>query len=129
MRLNNDCVRDILLSVEEVCDFNESFRYSKFSNDFERLQPYSHDEIIYHIKQCKLASLITSMFATDGGDYLEVGDLTPEGHKFLANIRNDDIWNKVKKIAGTVGSHSLSAITQISANVVTQLIKAQFGIT
>lgn len=64
MRLNNDCVRDILLSVEEVCDFNESFRYSKFSNDFERLQPYSHDEIIYHIKQCKLAGLITSMFAT-----------------------------------------------------------------
>lgn len=69
MRLNNDCVRDILLSVEEVCDFNESFRYSKFSNDFERLQPYPHDEIIYHIKQCKLAGLITSMFATDGGDY------------------------------------------------------------
>jgi len=38
------------------------------------------------------------------------------------------VWNGVKSVAGKVGATSLSALTQIATNVVTELIKAQFGL-
>ena len=64
----------------------------------------------------------------DGGESCIIGDLSPAGHEFLANIRKDTVWNGVKSVAGKVGATSLSALTQIAANVVTELVKAQFGL-
>lgn len=58
----------------------------------------------------------------------KVNDITYAGHQFLANIRDDKIWKGVKGIARKIGSTSLEAFTQIASNVITELIKAQFGI-
>lgn len=129
MRLNSDCVRDILLTVETECDFHNVINYRKEENTLERLSKYSHEEIIYHIKQCELSKLILGVTYCDGGTSIFISDLSPEGHKFLANIREDTVWNGVKSVAKKVGSTSLSALTQIASNVVTELIKAQFKIT
>lgn len=127
MKLNPDCIRDILLSVEDACDFNKKLIYSR-DTDIQRLQKYSHDEIIYHTRQCKLSELIIGSKMFDGGESCIIGDLSPAGHEFLANIRKDTVWNGVKSVAGKVGATSLSALTQIAANVVTELVKAQFGL-
>ena len=129
MRLNPDCVRDILLSTEEICDYHRAFDYYKDEGINTNLQQYSHDEIIYHIKQCELSQLIIDVHYYDGATHISIGDLAPSGHQFLANIRKDTVWNGVKSVAEKVGSTSLSVLTQIAANVVTELIKAQFGLT
>lgn len=129
MRLNSDCVRDILLTVENECDFHNEMNYNKDENTLVQLSKYSHEEIIYHIKQCELSKLILGVTYCDGGTSIFISDLSPEGHKFLANIREDTVWNGVKTVAKKVGSTSLSALTQIASNVVTELIKAQFKIT
>lgn len=128
MQLNSDCVRDILLSVEEYVDYHRILELKFDASIPENLQKYSNEELLYHIRQCKMSNLITDMRSFDGGKYVTISDLSPDGHQFLANIRNDNIWSKVKNIAGVVGSNSLSAVTQIASNVVTELIKAQFGI-
>jgi hypothetical protein len=128
LRLNPDCVRDILLSVEEICDYHNVFDYYENNTEFN-LANYSHEEIIYHIKQCELSGLIMNVRYYDGATHISIGDLTPSGHQFLANIRKDTVWNGVKSVAEKVGSTSLSVLTQIAANVVTELIKAQFGLT
>lgn len=128
MRLNPDCVRDILLSVEEICDYHNVFDYYENNTEFN-LANYSHEEIIYHIKQCELSGLIMNVRYYDGATHICIGDLAPSGHQFLANIRKATVWNGVKYIAEKVGSTSLSVLTQIAANVVTELIKAQFGLT
>lgn len=125
MRLNADCVRDILLSVEDVSEFYKAFHYKKSAIP-ERLSKYTHEEIIYHIKQCSKSNLIDGVTYYDGATGIDIGDLTPDGHKFLANIREEKIWSGVKSIAKKVGSTSLSAFTQIASNVVTELIKQQF---
>lgn len=129
MRLNSDCVRSILLTVESKCDFHKFWHYRESEELPEQLSEYSHDEILYHIKQCELSELILGVTYCDGGSNVYISDLSPEGHKFLANIREDTVWNGVKSVAKKVGSTSLSAITQIASNVVTELIKAQFKIT
>lgn len=126
MRLNSDCVRDILLTVEEACGFNQPMQYCADDNNYDRLKKYSHEEIAYHINQCKLSELIINVITSDGGAFFMIGDLSPKGHQFLADIREDNIWNKVKTIACKIGSFSLSALMQISSNVISEQIKSQF---
>ena len=74
-----------------------------------------------------MADLIVGFQPADGGEYITVGDLSPAGHKFLADVRQDNIWNSTKEIAAKVGSKSLDTLIQISSNVITELIKAHIA--
>ena len=126
MKLNPDCIRDVLRTVEENTDGISPFEYNKDEGFYQHLTSYDHSEILYHIIQCDLADLITGCQILDMGDAILVSDISPKGHDFLANIRKDTIWNKTKEIAGKVGSSSLSALVQIATDVVTELIKSHF---
>lgn len=53
MKLNPDCIRDILLAVEEIPDINHHWRFDKETVP-ELLPNYSFDEVMYHIRQCQL---------------------------------------------------------------------------
>lgn len=128
MKLNPDLVRDLLLAIEDVTDAETYFEYFKNKPAPKRLKKYTHDEIHYHLVQCDMANLIVGFHRYDGGDYIIVGDLSPEGHKFLANVREDNLWNSTKEIAAKVGSKSMDTLIQISSSVITELIKAQFGL-
>lgn len=128
MKLNPDCVRDVLLTVEEETDFNQMWTYT-FETIPKTLSPYSHQEIIYHIAQCEKSSLIDGFKSYDDGDMIVVGDLTPDGHEFLANIRSETLWRDVKDVGKKVGSFSLSSLMQIASGIVTCIIKSQLGLT
>lgn len=121
MRLNPDCIRDILLQTE-----NGSFSIpTKFNErdtvllQFEYLKKYSYDEVEYHLNQCKLMNFV---FIDTPFGYIDVIDLSPEGHQFLANIRNNNIWKKTKNIALSLGIFSLSALRDISVNLASDTV-------
>lgn len=125
MRLNPDCVRDILLTVEEHSGVK---RFISLPHPtFERLQKYSDSEVLYHIRQCDLAGFLYKV-QPFGNDRLLIHDLTPKGHEFLADVRKDSIWNKTKETAESVGSSSLSALAQIAAGVVQAMITKRLGL-
>ncbi|MBS6283704.1 MAG: DUF2513 domain-containing protein [Oscillospiraceae bacterium] len=129
MVLNPDCVRDILLEVESL-GFDECLTINLLH---ERLPVYSSDQLEY-----------TCLMLEDGG-FLElitietlgrnlpgvklIQCLTYKGHEFLANVHKDDIWAGVKSVSSKIGSASLSALTQIASNVISEIIKAQFGLS
>ncbi|WP_217077715.1 DUF2513 domain-containing protein [Clostridium baratii] len=121
MRLNPDCVRDILFTVEDNTGFCNPMRYDA-NSEYEILKSYSSQEILYHIKQCELSGLLTKVSWFLNGDCL-IYDLSPYGHEFLANIRSNTNWNKTKEISKKVGSTSLNVLSQIAANVISELIK------
>lgn len=139
MRLDLDCVRDILLCIEENtdlhhdCHFIEVDRFDIDSNekDFPPYQNdlqknYDNNTLLYHVYYCINAGLIRKGMKYD--DMLRISDLTPAGHEFLNNIREDNIWNGIKSVSSKVGAKSLEAVTQIASNVITELIKTHFGI-
>lgn len=128
MKLNPDCVRDILLAVESLPDVKHFFLFD--SESISELFPrYSHEEVMYHLRQCELNDFLLHPSHDSNYETYTVYDLTPKGHQFLANIRENKIWNGVKSIAGKIGSTSLDSIVQIASNVISELIKSQFGIT
>lgn len=126
MKLNPDCVRDILLYVEDNTDLTHFVSISPLQIPDE-LNQYSADEVMYHIKQAELSSLLIVNSWYYNGECL-ISYLLPEGHQFLANIREDANWSKTKDIAKSVGSNSLDAIKQIATGVITSLIQAKLNL-
>ncbi len=128
MKLNPDCIRDILLHVE-----NFSFGQTENSKDLiNSLAKYNGDEIVYTCAKLNEANLIEATFRKYPSDdkliLLHVDDLTYEGHQFVANIHEDTVWNGVKSVAKKVGTSSINGLIQIASNVITTLIKSQFGL-
>lgn len=128
MKLNPDIIRDILLSVEDISDFDTVTIYRRDQMSLPRLEKYSHEEIKYHILQCEKFELIYQVEYTDGGSNIYIRDLTPAGHEFLANIRNDTFFNKIKDVAKDIGVSSLKDLTQIASASAMVLIKSHFNL-
>lgn len=128
LKLNNDCIRDLLLTVEEETGYNKMMIYNNpdyESNNFKLLSKYSYEEMIYHINQCEKSDLIEVGISPE--EYTTISDLTPKGHKYISDIRSDNVWGKTKSIANKIGAKSLDAMIQISSNVISEIIKHEFG--
>ena len=125
MRLNPDCVREILLDVEKRAIYGQFVGYNS-PKDFQAFPNYSPNEVLYHIRQCHESGFFigNTRFLLEG---CIIKDLSPYGHEFLANIRKDNNWNKTKEIARSVGSTSLDVLKDIAAQVVSNLISNQFS--
>lgn len=95
MRLNPDCIRAILLTVEENCDFDTPWQYVAEKHNSEYLSTFTHSEIIYHISQCSQMGFFASIRFFGDGEIVFISDLSPIGHEFLSNIRNEPLWKKI----------------------------------
>lgn len=125
MKLNPECVRDILFTVEDKTDSENYFAFPSELPESELLLKYSEEEVRYHINQCDMSGLII-VKGKDMDGNMSVMDLTPAGHEFIADIRNDTVWNNVKDKSSKIGVSSLRAIRDIAVGVVSELIKTQF---
>ncbi|MFI3171409.1 MAG: DUF2513 domain-containing protein [Eubacteriales bacterium] len=113
MKLNPDCIRDILLFIEDKTDLSTPVRISPNSIP-KALSSYPSNELMYHIKQLELSSLIHVLSWTMDGS-ATIHYLLPEGHAFLANIEPESQWNKFKNIFMELGIKSLPSIISFSA--------------
>lgn len=123
MKLNPDCIRDILFVVEENATFSDDVQEETL---YQKLIPkYSQEEILYHVRQCEHSGLFLKVNHFFGGFIIQ--DLSPYGHQFINDIRQENNWNKTKQIASKVGSSSLDVLKDISAQVISNLISSQFS--
>lgn len=121
MKLNTDCIRDILLAVETM-DYGEEW----IIDDLEdRLPDYSYSELQYHCLQLVDAGFLDASTMQTLRSPLQIGrikNLTYSGHQFLADIRSETTWNKTKEVAKNVGSESIHVLKEIAINVVSSAI-------
>ena len=122
MRRDDDLIRKLMLDLESA---------SHYVNDSHEVDGFTRDEVAYH-----LAILVRSGFAegpdprysSTGGDptvpvAVVVKRLTPAGHDFIANLRDDTVWERVKdRLSKAGGSASLEVIGQLGAAVTKQLL-------
>lgn len=130
MRIDNDCVRDILLTVEEFTTYEKAM-YIRLrpSNTPERLQKYDIDKSLYHIRNLILANyLYHPLNPSQTAEYEQFVDLTPSGHEFLNTIRSPKIWDETKKLSEKAGAFSLKIISAIAEGVARGAISTHFNI-
>ncbi len=126
MKLNSDCIRDILIAIESL----EPGSIYTISSLHAALPQYSSIVLNYHCLQLLDAGYISANTIHVSNSALPqictILDLTFAGHQFLANVRSDDIWAKTKSLSKKIGSESLHVLAEISSNVITSLLTQQF---
>lgn len=102
MKLNPDCVRDVLLLLESETDgikyISYKFDVIERKTDCPLIAKYSFKELYYHFKQCEASGFFGNCIESTDVT-ISVLDLSPKAHEFLADIREMHIWNKVKNTA------------------------------
>lgn len=86
MRIDNNCIRDILLTVEEKSTYKTACHIPGYKEKFPLLKQYENDKLWYHIRYAKMKKLVY----TPEGKQEESIDLTPEGHDYLNSIRENN---------------------------------------
>lgn len=126
MKLNPDCIRDLLLDVEAKSTFDNVVIYYE-GTDEPLFNKYGVDTVFYHIRQADCAGFFIGEVTYTFDLSAIIIDLSPEAHEFLANIRQDTNWNKTKSIASKVGSFSLNVLKDISVEVISKVISDQLN--
>lgn len=124
MKIDNECVRDILFTIEEYAAFEKPFYINGYKGKNLKISDYNPDKIAYHLRYLKMKGLIYMPNPSPSPDNY---DLTPEGHEFLANVREDTNWKKIKSISSNIGFGSLKIISAIAEGVATAAINQQLG--
>lgn len=133
MKLDYDCVRDLLLEVEKL-DFGEYFS----TKDLIAMN-YSED-----LNYPTEALMYTAKILCDGG-YLEaeieevfqqpievnvcnIYSLTFKGHEYLNSVRDTSIWKKFKEIAKkSVLPFTLEIVQNTCSNFISDLLTSGIG--
>ena len=128
MQLNPDCVRSILLTVENLTNgriqyfFNNEMQVQSLIDEYCELQPYCYEEVDYHFMQCIKSGYIQGDIGSQYGFWFS--DLTPEGHEFINTIRSSNIWKETLKKIKPLGTVSITVISQVAS----ALAKAALGL-
>lgn len=118
MKLNYDCVREVLLKIEEACGL---FEQVSASNVVNSLSDYNSNDVIYSILKMEEAKYIAvNNIAADvdnagfDADYYYITDITFAGHEYLNSVRDSKIWASVKREISSLSSVSLPIIQQLA---------------
>ena len=131
MKLNPECIRDIMFYLEENLTMNSDLETNEISVfDLPEKLNYSIEEIANTLLVLDDANFIVC-YRNNGDDAivaLDIYRITYTGYQFLESIRPDSVWKKVQTISGNIGSFSLNVISQIATSVLTQMINGQLNL-
>lgn len=92
--------------------------------DIPALRYYEPKEITYAAIIAIEAGLIAGKFQASGEevDYLYIMRLTADGHRFLENIRPDDVWDIVCSFGAQTGTLSIDMINTVAPQVLMRML-------
>ena len=135
MKLNPDCVRDVLLYLEENLKFSkerdygiehESIGLTTIVEYLQNEKGYEPDDVKYSVEKLLEIRYIVSYKMTTGNNHsivtCPISDITYEGHQFLNTIRPDTVWQATKKGASKLGIMSMHALSSIAMKVAEVII-------
>ncbi|WP_101772365.1 DUF2513 domain-containing protein [Peptostreptococcus faecalis] len=124
MKLNPDCIRDILIFAENI-EYNKECTINAMHSS---LSNYSEEELDYTCIKLEEAGYLEASFVSMPRHVSKVTariqGLTWEGHKFLSDIRINKVWSKLKDTLLEKGlSGSMTAIASLAPKIVENFIK------
>lgn len=138
MKLNPDCLRDIMLLVEDRISVETAVENPNGLRKFSYVSipclvrllsgSYSREEIIYHVVQLSESGYLKTdfSFATSemfGYFYLNtIYHITPKGHDFIANIGEKESWAKTSAVLKSLKSISLSVIETVAKGITSAIV-------
>ncbi|MCI9641227.1 MAG: DUF2513 domain-containing protein [Eubacterium sp.] len=120
MKLNYDCVREVLLYIEENLQYGQIL----YSSDIE-LENYEYEDVQYTIDLLADSAYIKANKLQVLGPTLpsfHIYSLTMQGHELLDNIRDNSVWKKIKKKISGLASVSLPIINSLGSTIIKEIL-------
>lgn len=139
MELNPDCMRKILIYIEDNIKYSKDNRGRMQCNSFglpnlynaDELSKFSQEDIHYVTLQLFLENYITGYRIPQESntmiDTCKITGLTMKGHNLLDNIRENPIWTETKNRVCRAGKASIDVISNVAATVISEVIKTKMG--
>ncbi len=130
MKFNPDCIRDVMLTLEEELTISEEtdnmFRFQAMSPNrlallVESRNGRTREDVVYSLLQ-----LIESRYVVTTAEYplyghfelVELGKIlyiTPKGHEFITSVQDKETWSKkISPILKKMGGASLAVIEAVA---------------
>lgn len=120
MKLDINCVRDVLLVMEDI-PRGEALTGSEMR---QILDEYSADDVDYTCLKLMEKGFIKAKikFTPTNFYIIELQDITISGHDFISSIRPQKVWDKILERVGKVGSITLDTLPSIALDVLKSFI-------
>ena len=117
MKLNYDCVRELLLTLEEnlVMDDSLSFPSLTLKQVCEKMPDFSRADIAYASTKLWEAEYIEANSIESDSKIIKIvySSITYEGHQYLDSIRDSKLWSTVKKNAKALTFELVKKLAEI----------------
>lgn len=127
MKLDIECVRDVLLELETFPI--GVYLVGSLKNSIAN---HGRENVEYTLVKLSEANYVNVQYCRmTNGSFLfdSILDITFQGHEFLEKIRSDTVWNqKLKPIFSSVGSASFEVISAVASNLLTSLISGKLNL-
>lgn len=126
MKLDMECVRSVLLELEEL-----PLGYYMPEDFSKSIKEYGENSVLYALAKLHEADYIHANIGRDMNaqyEFFGIYDITFSGHQFLEKIRDNRVWEKTKTIAGSVGSWAVDIIAQIATGIITELVSGRISV-
>lgn len=127
MKLNPDCVRDVLLYLEENLKIEDGQKFSQITLHQlkQELNKYSEEDVFYSVYNLHQIRFIEGNIKDANNIkmyFCEIHNITWNCHQFLNTIRPKSVWEATKTGAAKLGIMSMSALSTISMKVAEAVI-------
>ncbi len=127
MKLNHNCIRDLLLYIED----NLEYGYYIKIND-TKLSNFPQHEVLYAAdKLLEAGYLIGNRRMTmdsEGIPQINIESISWNGHQILDNVRDNKVWENTKGILSKFSSVSIGVISNVASQVISNMVKSQMGL-
>ncbi len=121
MKLDHNCVRDLLLYLEDNLKYNDKININNLT-----LKNYNKQTLMYTADRLIEAEYINPLICWNCNEQhvIIVKSITYQGHQFLDTIRDKSVWETTKSKISKFTSVSLPIIQQVASNY----IKSKLGL-
>lgn len=126
MKLDINCVRDVLLELEKLpvaCHTVDTFQDS--------IAKHGTENVEYTLAKLKEADYINAdirLFEVGQYDYYGIYCMTFSGHEFLASIKQPSVWEKLKDAATTGGATGIKLLGDIAVDLGKAMLSKKLGL-
>ena len=133
MKLNSDCIRAVMLKVEEMQTYtcnDEGYIESNYLGIealYDALPDFTHEDIFYALFNLEQAGYVNLSMQWDAVGTLHIciiNYMTYDGHEFLEKISDSMRWKIVKSGLTAIRDYSLDAINAVANGVAGAAISA-----
>lgn len=124
MQINIDCVRDLLLVIDElfVLDTNGNIVGIPFYKIAQQCPKYSKPELKYTLQEMNRANFITLTSTPINNMAIMVHQITKTGYYFLEITKPNENCQKLKTAFSKLAVPTLSALIQAAPTIIETLI-------